>query len=346
MFRTKRIIPNAVTIAASIAAVAAVMFICAAGRPASVAADDGFFSQAAAEAQKRTVKVYGASIGRVTGYATGIIVSADGQIITAQGVHLNAQRIRVTLPDGSLHEANLVRTSNALQLALLKIDAATPDFFALSDKPVADKGDWVLAVSNAFKVADGPEPLSVNLGVISLRTRLDARHGTQDVEYAGDVLLIDAITSNPGAAGGAIVTADGHLAGMIGKILEGKTTNTRLNYAVPSDLLLKFLNDEEIEEPATTPLAAGKAVLGIRLFALGGRNAPAYIDRVIPGTPAAEVELRPDDLVVSIAGSLVRNVREYDEALEALRPGDEITLVVKRRNKLVQVQITPVAEEE
>lgn len=303
------------------------------------------FAAAIEYAQQRTVKIYGASIGRVSGFATGLIVSADGDIITAQGVHLSGYRVRVTLPDGTLHNAKVVRRHPDTQLALLKVEAATPAHFTLNDTPVGQNGDWVLAVSNAFKVADGAEPLSVNLGVLSLRTKLEAKRLTQDYDYTGDVLLTDAITSNPGAAGGAVVTADKRLAGMIGKVIEGKSTNTRLNYAVPNDVLYAFFTGKDMGG-SKTPVAKGKAVLGIRLFALGGRNAPAYIDRVRPGSPAFKAKLRPDDLIVSLAGEQVRTVRDYGKILESLVPGREITLIVKRRNRLVEVKITPVAEEE
>lgn len=313
---------------------------------AELAAADqaSLFAPAIEFAQRRTVKIYGASIGRVAGFGTGLIVSADGEIITSQGVHLSGYRIRVILHDGSMHDAKVLRSNPQSQLAVLKIEAETPDFFLLSESPVGQNGDWVLAVSNAFKVADGSEPLSVNLGVISLRTKLDARRLTQDYDYHGDVLIMDAITSNPGAAGGAVVTADRRLAGMIGKVIESKSTNTRLNYALPSDVLHAFYTGKATGSQAAD-VAGGKAVLGIRLFSLTGRNAPAYVDRVSPGSPAFKAGLRPDDLIISIDGQPIRTVRNYAAVLETLVPEREITLVIKRRNQLIDVRITPARED-
>jgi serine protease Do len=305
---------------------------------------DGAFAEAVATAQKRTVKVYGAGIGRSPGYGTGLVVSGGGEILTANGVHLSGQTLRVTLADGSTHEATLVRRSQELQTALLKIDAPTPDHFDLAEAPAAEQGDWILAVSNAFRVADGDEPLSVNIGVLSLRMKLDARRGLQDFPYEADVLLYDAITSNPGAAGGAVVTADGKLLGMIGRVIEAKSTNTRLNYAVPVDLLGKFVRGEELA-PAVAAVQSGtKADLGIRLFALGGRKAPAFIDRVIPGSPAATAGLKSDDLVVTIAGQVVRDAGEFRRISESLAIGQEVVIEVKRKNELVTVKLTPAAE--
>jgi serine protease Do len=305
---------------------------------------DGAFVDAVAAAQKRTVKIYGAGIGRSPAYGTGMAVSAAGEILTANGVHLGGQTLRVTLPDGSTHEATVVRRSQELQSALLKIEAATPDYFDLTEMPPAEAGDWVLAVSNAFKVAAGDEPLSVNIGVFGLRMKLDARRGLQDFPYSGDVLLYDAITSNPGAAGGAVVTSEGKLLGMIGRVIEAKSTNTRLNYAVPVDLLAKFVRGEETAPMVAIAPNGNTADLGIRLFALGGRKAPAFVDRIIPGSPAATAGLKSDDLVVTIGGQVVRDAGEFRRIVAGLAIGQEVVVEVKRKNELLSVKLSPVAE--
>lgn len=309
---------------------------------AQEADDNGPFAAAVELAQKRVVKIYGATIGRSPGYATGIIVSPDGQIVTATGVFLSEGTVRVTMPDGSQQQAEVVRKSNALQISLLKVGVPTPDFFAIGAEPAAKKGDWVLAVSNAFKVAEGTEPLSVNIGVLSLRVRLDARRGYSDFPYEDDVYLIDAITSNPGAAGGAVVSSSGNLVGLVGKVIEGKTTGTRLNYAVPADLLAQFISGKEPEQ--TVPVApqnVTKGELGIRLFALGGRKAPAYVDRVLPGSPAAEAGIKNDDLVVSIGGEVVRDAGDFKRLSENLPAGVEVSLEVKRKNDLLTIRLKP-----
>jgi serine protease Do len=309
------------------------------------------FAPAVEAAQARTVKVYGGAIGRTPGYATGMIVSESGDILTANGVFLAGQNLRVGLPDGSTHAATVVRRSQELQLALLEIDVPTPQYFALPDKPPAELGDWVLAVSNAFKVADGDEPLSVNIGVLSLRIPLDARRGVQDFPYEGEVLLYDAITSNPGAAGGAVVNAEGALVGMIGREIVARSTNTRLNYAVPVDLLAPFVRGESMPLAATSAdnspgnTSGAKPELGIRLFALGGRRGPAFIDRVLPGSPAAKAGLKSDDLVISVGGRVVRDAGEFQSLAAELAVGKEVVLEVKRKNELLSVRVVPSAAE-
>lgn len=328
-------------------ALAAVLALTGAGREVDAADEtvNKVFGAAVSAAQKRCVKIFGAGIGRSEGYGTGLIISPDGHILSAHGVYLAGDRIRIALPDGSLHMAQVERRSQPLQAAILKIDAKTPDYFDLAHKSTARKGDWVLAVSNAFKVADGPEPLSVNLGVMSLRTKLDGQNGVQDVPYEGDVLLIDAITSNPGAPGGAVVSVDGQLIGMIGRLMESKATSTRLNYAVPVDLLEAFVQNKEppvvpMVTPSTT-VSSQKSETGIRLFALGGKRDPAYVDRVLPNSPAAMAGLKPDDLVVSVGGEVVRDITDFKEAIKRMAPGIEVEIVVKRKNDVLSLKLTP-----
>lgn len=308
---------------------------------AATGEESGPFDKAIAEAQARTVKIYGAGIGREPGYATGLIVSADGHILTAHGIYLAGERLWVVLPDGSRHRAEVERRSTPIQVAMLKIDAKTPDYFETTDKPAARRGDWVLGVSNAFKVADGPEPLSVNLGVVSLRTRLDIKRGTQRLPYEGDVLLIDAITSNPGAPGGALVTSDGRLAGMIGRITESESTGTRINYAVPSDLLHKFIEGRPL---GSDPSELRPGITGIRVFTLGDSRAPAYVDRILPGSPAAGAGIRPDDLILSIGGKRVSTIRDFRRIGESLPAGKPVAIVIKRKDRTLSITLTPVEE--
>jgi serine protease Do len=310
--------------------------------PVSRADDDSEFSPAVNYAQARMVKIFGAGIGRSPGYATGLIVSPEGDIATALGVHLLTSNLRVTTPDGETHFAKLVRRSNNLQAALLKIEAKTPDYFDLAETSALEPGDWILGISNCFKVADGAEPLSVNVGVLQLRTHLSARRGVQDFPYNGDVLLIDAITSNPGAAGGAVVGVDGKLAGMIGKVIEGVNTNTRLNYAVPTNLLHDFLTKpDDVAATDTMPPANDQpGELGIRLFGLAGRRGPAFVDRVVAGSPAAAVGIKSDDLVISFGGKAIKSADDFQKATAAIKAGQEITIIVKRKNDLVTLQLT------
>ena len=329
--------PSTPTLTAALAAVA----LCAAGH----AAPHDALRATLAYAQKRCVKIYGGGAGREHGYATGLLVSPDGLILTAQGIYLSEGRLRAVLPDGTRHDARVVRESESLQAALVQVDAKTPDFFLLPEASPVRQGDWVVAVSNVFNVATADEPLSVTLGVVSLRAEMAARHRMQDVPYAGELLLVDAITSNPGAPGGALCTLDGKLAGMLGKLFHSKHTRTRINYAVPIELLKPFVEGTPTATAAATPpkAAQGLPYVGIRLFTLSGKRAPAYVDRVAAGSPARRAGVRKDDLILAVAGTVVRNCRECEQALATLAPGRPVALLVKRKHSVKSLTVTPAA---
>jgi len=294
------------------------------------------------QTQPSMVKIFGAAIGNVEGYSTGILVSDDGKILTTQGVYLDANLIKVILADGSEHRATVLRRDRERQLALLKIEVPTPHHFDLAAEPVGQPGDWILTLTNAFRVADKDEPVSVTMGVIALRTSLEARRSRRDLAYQGELVLIDCITSIPGAAGGAVVLFDGRLVGMVGKVIDSTETNTRLNYAVPSALLLEFLNSPAESSPLPTVTETAKADLGIVLFKLGGRNNPAFVERVRRGSPADLAQLKTDDMIVSLNGISIGTVKQYDEALDQLVPGEEIILIVKRGSEFVRFPLIPV----
>ncbi len=311
--------------------------------PYSLAQDhEDEFAELIATSQKKIVKVFGASAGRVEGYGTGIIVSNDGLIMTAQGVYLDGPQVKVVTHEGQEFVATILRRDRTLQLALLKIDAPMSEYFALQRQPVGQKGDWILALSNAFRVADKDEPVSVMIGTISLLSFINAKLTPRDVAYRGEIVLIDAITSNPGAAGGAVVTLDGSLVGMIGKIINSSDTNTRLNYAVPSFLLADFVDGKIVEVDADRPdVVMKQADLGIMLFKLGGSRNPAYIDRVVAGGAAEQAGLKSDDLIIGIGGAKVGTVKEYEELTKELVPLEEVLMIIKRGTEILRVPVIP-----
>lgn len=301
-----------------------------------------FFYSAIEQAQPKMAKVFGASVGKVEGNATGILVSGEGHILTIQGVYLDGRNVRVILADGTEYPATVLKRDRQTQLAVLKIEAKTPNFFELSREPVGQQGDWVIALTNAFRVADKDEPVSAMWGIISLRTSIEARLNQRDVAYQGELVVVDCITSNPGAGGGAVITADGRLVGMVGRIIDSSETNTRLNYAVPSSVLASFVSSDPTEKTNKEQIdRQEKAELGIVLFKMGGRDSPAYVDRTRPGSPAALAKLQADDLIVSIGGQKIGTVKQYEAALTTLKPDEEVILIVKRGDSVLRIPIVP-----
>lgn len=318
---------------------------------AGSAAARGMFAPAIGAACDRVVKLYGGSIGREHGFASGVIVSADGQIVTTLSVLLEGASLRVVLPDGRKLPAEVLRRDERRQLALLKVDARELPFFELSSSIHVQVGDWLVAAANPFKVADGPEPVSIAVGVLAARTTLDARRRAQEFPYEGEVLLTDVVVSTPGCAGGALVDARGRLVGVIGKAVIGNRTNTWLNYALPVEEVAAFVHGTEsaASAQAAAPGAGGalsvgadadRADLGIQLFTVGGRTKPAYVERVRPRSAARAAGLRANDLIVSLNGVLVATCEDFDAAARKLRVGDAVELSVKRGDEIVTIQFT------
>jgi serine protease Do len=313
------------------------------GQDESNAEQSSFVQTVIDDAQPKIVKVFGAGAGRVESFATGFIVSADGKILTSQGVFLDGKQVRVVMADGRSSIATVLRRDRRAQIALLKIAQPTPDFFDLKKESNVRRGDWVVAICNAFKVADKAEPISATLGVVSLRTTMEAKLTERDFAFRGSLLLLDAITSNPGAAGGPVVSVEGELVGMVGKIINSSETNTRLNYAVPSDVLYQFVNGGSLSVvDAKEKQPKGAADFGIVLFRLGGRKSPAYVDRVKRGSPAAIAKLKTDDMVVSLDGQKIGTVKDFESVMQELRIGEEVTVGVKRGIKMLQLRMTPI----
>lgn len=296
--------------------------------------------------RKKCVSIYGGASGRNEGYASGVLVSDRGLVVTTNGSHLAAEEIRVVLADGGAYVARVVRRSPTLHVALLQIEARDLSYFKLERSYQGRSGDWLLSISNAFDAGQGAEPLAVTMGVLSRRAPLRLKRGTQDFEYNADALQYDMITANPGAEGGAIVNAEGELVGVIGRMIEDRDTGFRINYAVPVDLVAAFVAGEESRSnpPPSVVQTHSLASLGIRLFSLGGKNAPPFVDRVIPRSRAATAGIKSDDLVVAISGKKVQTIEEAELAVKSIVRNAGVLIEVKRGDTIRAYQLEPLNE--
>jgi S1-C subfamily serine protease len=80
--------------------------------------------------------------------------------------------------------------------------------------------------------------------------------------------------------------------------------------------------------------------LGIRLFGLTGRGGPAYVDRVVAGSAAAAAGIKSDDLVISLDGKAIKSGNDFQRVLGTIKSGQQVQVIVKRKNDLVTVQLT------
>ncbi|QDT41169.1 Putative serine protease HtrA [Gimesia alba] len=299
----------------------------------------------------RIVKIFGAGgVKNLYGYSTGFLVSPEGHIATIWSPVLDTDRLSVVLHDGRKFEAEVLGAEPHLDLAIIKLKSERElnlPCFHYREKTIAGPGTRILGFSNMFRVATGDEPVSVLHGVIEARTDLPRRRGAFELSYSGDVYVVDAITNNPGAAGGAILTYDGKLLGMIGKQVRNAKTNTWVNYSLPIDVLSKsieqiitgkFDSSEEKKEPETTPERYRPVDFGLIMVPDVLYRTPAYIDSVLPDSLVAKAGLQPNDLVVFVNDELIKSCKTLKTELGKLETGDLLRLVVRRNNQLVSVE--------
>ena len=307
---------------------------------------------------RKLVKLFGAGgFKGLPSYGTGILIAPTGYIITVNNHILTTSDLRVHLYDGRSYHAKVAAREPDLDLAIVKIEEEVDflphfDIAKAAARPVAEPGDWVLALSNCFKIATRDEPMTVQRGVIAAYTELRGRRGVFEAAYTGEAYFIDAITNNPGAAGGAITSRKGELLGIIGRELKNTLTDTWINYAIPVQAKATFIKEDKTTGSIDVAkfvddVMAGRHVArersrredaggytGLILVPNPVTATPPYVEEVVPGSPAALAGLRPDDLIVYLDGDLVPTVKAYRESFRTVPPGTEIKLDVQRGTRM------------
>lgn len=305
-------------------------------------------AEVVAQVQPRMVKIYGAGGFRgMEGYQSGLLISPEGHVLTVFSYALDTDYIAAVLSDGRKFEAKLLGADPKLEVAVLKIESTDLPCFNLAETEPAEDGQRVLAFSNLFGVATGDEPASVQHGVISVKTTLAARRGVFETPYRGPVYVLDAMTNNPGAAGGALVTRSGRLVAMLGKELRNALNNTWLNYAVPIEELRqsvtliregKFAPEAE-REPEKPQRALSLPMLGIVLVPDVLERTPPYVEQVRRGSPAEKAGIRPDDLILLLDQRLIQSCKSLRTELEYVDFEDPITLTLLRGQELLNLPV-------
>lgn len=307
---------------------------------------------AVTSAQPSIVKIFGVKGFRgVYGYMTGVIVHESGLVITRNSVTLEeAPRIMCHLHGGRRRPAEIVRLDRRSKMVLLRLmgdEGELYPFANLGDSSKVRPGQFVMLIGNAYKVALGKEKCAVNVGVVSAVTKLKVRVGMSGTfDYDGAVILHDAM-NNPGVFGGPLLNLDGEVIGISGRIVESRATNVQIHYAIPINDLKEFMLDTINNPDASkyydprpdkdTPEPADNqpGYHGIRVLRGGiNRATPAYVDRVLPGSPAAKAGIRPDDLVLRIDQMRVKTWRGFNRMMRGYRAGESVQLTVKRRDEV------------
>ena len=297
---------------------------------------------------RQMVKIYGSGGFRgLNSYGTGILVSADGYVLTAASPMLDTSELRVHLYDGRRLMAKVVVTEPELDAALLKIDMVEDlphfDVAAVAKRPLAQPGEPILGFTNQFQIATREETLTVQRGVISSYAKLHGKRGIFDAPYQGEVYVIDAITNNPGGAGGALTTRRGELLGLIGKELKNGLSDTWINYAVPIPALAEFvakgIKGDYKPIVRVQPVGGVGAFHGMVLVPNVVERTPPFVEDVLQNSPAAKAGLQADDLIVYVDGEKITSIKEFHDLIDHIQPGTTVKLEIRRGDRLMNVDI-------
>ncbi|MEZ6080950.1 MAG: trypsin-like peptidase domain-containing protein [Pirellulaceae bacterium] len=273
---------------------------------------------------------------------------AAGHVLTSWSTVLDVDTVFAVTSDGGRYEAKVLGIDPNLEIAVLATGQATSHFFDLQQTVDPPVGSRVLAFSNFYGIATGSEMSSVQKGVI-MGALSSMRRGSFASVYQGPVFIIDAMTNNPGAAGGALTTFDGRLVGMLGKEMRDASSNTWLNYAIPIDLMKesieRLLSGKSIQRTAiaqrTVDRPTSLKYLGIVLVPNVLTKTPAFVDQVQPASLAAIAGLRNDDLILFINSRRVSSQAALLEELTTIDRADKVTLLVQRDNQLQEIVLAP-----
>ena len=287
-------------------------------RPASY--HDGIMRVAPA-----VVSVYASDTGdsddpAQTSQGSGVIVEADGIVLTNLHLIQDYSSISVVLNDGRTYPATLMGSDVETDLAVVRIAAEMLPFVKLNEAQPLKVGDIVLAIGNPFGVGQ-----TVTQGIVSATRRRLANASVWQ-----NFVQIDAAI-NPGNSGGALINSLGQLVGVNTAVFRGDSGAIGIGFAIPADLLAQVV-PQIIENGSVSRgwLGLGAKELnmypGLQQFVQEG----AVITSVKEDSPAGQTGVKPLDVVVQLGEQPIRNATQFLLAVSALPPGATVKLVLLR----------------
>ena len=290
-----------------------------------------------------------AVITRQRDTGSGIVLSADGYIVTNFHVVSTARHVRVRVPAetpagksilqpaGKLVEAKIVGVDRDTDLAVIKIDRTNLPFLKLGDSDNLRQGELIMAFGSPMGLEN-----SVSMGVVSSVAR--------QIKPDDDMIYIQTDAPiNPGNSGGPLVNADGEVMGINTFILSQSGGSEGLGFAIPSNIVRSIyqqLHDEghvhraEIgvfPQTITPPLAEG---LHLK------QDWGVLISDVDPDGPAAQAGVQPGDIVLSLNGKTMENARQLAVNLYRYRVGQKVDVAVLRGDEHLTIPVAVVERED
>ena len=263
-----------------------------------------------------------------TAAGSGVIISADGYIVTNNHVVDGADELMVTLNDNKEYSARIIGADATTDLALIKIDGKNLPAIQIANSDDVKIGEWVLAVGNPLGLNN-----TVTAGIVSAKARSMG-------SGVSSMIQTDAAI-NQGNSGGALVNTNGALIGINAMIYSQTGSNIGYGFAIPTTIMNKVVDD--IKKYGNVQ----RAMIGIKGSDVNvyvdsekekgnevdlGTMEGIYIAEVVEDGAAADAGLKKDDVITHIDSQKVTKFGELQNIIAQKRPGDKIT-VSYLRNK-------------
>lgn len=270
----------------------------------------------------------------VMGSGSGVIISADGYIVTNNHVIKDATEIGITLNDNRTFDAKVIGKDPNTDIALLKIEANDLQYMKYGNSDDLRIGEWVLAVGNPFNLTS-----TVTAGIVSAKSRSIQILGKMSIE---SFIQTDAAV-NPGNSGGALVDITGRLVGINTAIASQTGSYTGYSFAVPVSIVQKVVADlleyGEVQ----------RGLLGINIRNIDNElikekklktTTGVYVVGVMEGGGAEEAGIKEGDVIISVNGETVNTVPQLQERISRYRPGDKVNIELLRGGKSQKFAVT------
>lgn len=265
------------------------------------------------------------------GLGSGVIVSAEGTILTNHHVIDGADKIRVDMKDGRTFDAQVVGSDPPSDLAVLKIDAQNLPFLNPGNSDNVRVGDIILAIGNPLGIGQ-----TVTAGIISAKGR---QTGLSDGSFE-DFLQIDA-PINRGNSGGALVNINGELIGINSQILSTSGGNIGIGFAIPSNMAKSVL-DQLVQNGKVHRGQLGVVIQNISeemAQGLGLNNTEGIlVTSVKPGSAADKAGIKRGDIITAVNGEKLEESNILRNKIAGTTPGTEVTLSIVREGQEQQIK--------
>ena len=272
----------------------------------------------------------------MTSTGSGVIISANGYIVTNNHVIAQGDRLEVTLYDNRSYDATVIGTDPSTDLALIHIQADKLPYIQLSNSDEVRVGEWVLAVGNPFNLAS-----TVTAGIVSAIGR--------DLEIIRDQSAIESFIQtdaavNPGNSGGALVNLKGELVGVNTAIASPTGAYAGYAFAVPANVVQKVISD--LKEYG----AVQRGFMGIsHVINVDGKVADQFglevtegvmVQSLHPKGAAQIAGLKEKDVIIKLDGIAIKSDARLREVLARKRPGDHVAATILRGKQQKELRIS------